>query len=414
MTATTPATPATEPARPRARSVELILAHAHLRLGSLSLARVELETMAGMGLLDTLGIVDLAEVRWRTGDLLGAGEAAGAALSSDDRIPVALVIAAEAASALGRPTEARRLADQAMQRAGNAIDAIFAGMPRSTIWPADAAEPPPTAPTLFDREPEPLVMAAGTMPGHDRPATDRQPALATPAPLTLGLWDEAGVTDDASDLRPDPAAELEAGRAALVDGDLDGAALHFSLALRLAPALAPAILEATDGVRDAGLILVRGDAYRMAGHETEAQAAFAVAALGGLPERRSVPRGPARASATAASDDDDPEAGPTSGDAEAETEAGAADPSTDAIADAPSLVLNLDDEIDAATSEPTEPAAAATDGTNGAATASTSAPATDGTKSARGRAAATSPVPETPPAEDEGAAKPAAADGAKD
>ena len=42
------------------RSAELLLAHAHLRLGSLALARTELETLAGMGKLDDLGLVDLA------------------------------------------------------------------------------------------------------------------------------------------------------------------------------------------------------------------------------------------------------------------------------------------------------------------------------------------------------------------
>ena len=86
---------------------------------------------------------------------------------------------------------------------------------------------------------------------------------------------------------PDPAAELDAGRAALVAGALDEAALHFGLALRVAPALAPAVLEATEGARSASLSIVRGDAYRLAGHETSAAQAYAVAAQGGLPERRS-------------------------------------------------------------------------------------------------------------------------------
>jgi hypothetical protein len=283
--------PAARPARPPGRSVELVLAHAHLRLGSLSLARVELETMAGLGLLDTAGIVDLAEVRWRTGDLMGAGEAAGAALADDDTLPVALVIAAEAAAALGRPTEARRLAERALTRTRGAIDGIFAGMPRSTVWPADAAEPPPTAPTLFDRDPEPLTPVVGTHPGHDRP-TERQPAPTSAAPLTLGLWEADEGSEPAAAAQPDPADELEAGRAALVAGHIDEAALHFGLALRLAPALAPAVLEATDGVRGPELILVRGDAYRLAGHETEAQQAYAIAAQGGLLERRKTPRHP--------------------------------------------------------------------------------------------------------------------------
>jgi len=287
---TSPSVPAP---RPAPRTVELVLAHSHLRLGSLALARVELETMAGMGLLDTGGIIDLAEVRWRTGDLLGAGEAASAALRDDPEHPIALVIAAEAASALGRPTEARRLADQAIRASRGSLDAIFAGMPRSGIWPADAAEPPPTAPTLFDREPEAsLAGASAVAPGHHPPITERRPS-ATPTPLTLGLWEAEEAAESAATPPPDPAAELEAGREALIAGSIDLAVLHFSLALRLAPALAPAVLEATDGARGAALTMVRGDAYRLAGHEAEAQQAYVIAAHGGLPERRREPRGAA-------------------------------------------------------------------------------------------------------------------------
>jgi tetratricopeptide (TPR) repeat protein len=279
--------------RPAPRTVELVLAHSHLRLGSLALARVELETMAGMGLLDTGGIIDLAEVRWRTGDLLGAGEAASAALRDDPEHPIALVIAAEAASALGRPTEARRLADQAIRASRGSLDAIFAGMPRSGVWPADAAEPPPTAPTLFDREPEAALPGASAVaPGHHPPMTERRPSAA-PTPLTLGLWEAEEGAESAATPPPDPAAELEAGREALIAGSIDEAVLHFSLALRLAPALAPAVLEATDGARGAALTMVRGDAYRLAGHEAEAQQAYVIAAHGGLPERRREPRGDA-------------------------------------------------------------------------------------------------------------------------
>ena len=80
---------------PPARAIELVLAHAHLRLGALALARVELETMATLGILDGSGLVDLAEVRWRTGDLVGAGEAAGAAMQAGVDDPIALTIAAE-------------------------------------------------------------------------------------------------------------------------------------------------------------------------------------------------------------------------------------------------------------------------------------------------------------------------------
>ena len=55
------------------RAADLVLARLHLRLGALALARAELETLAGRDALDDDGLTDLAEVRWRTGDLVGAG-----------------------------------------------------------------------------------------------------------------------------------------------------------------------------------------------------------------------------------------------------------------------------------------------------------------------------------------------------
>jgi tetratricopeptide (TPR) repeat protein len=270
------------------RTTELVLAHAHLRLGALALARVELETMAGLGMLDAPGLIDLAEVRWRTGDLAGAGEAAGAALRTGAEVPVALLIAAEAAASLGRPSEARRLAQRAMACATGSIDAIFAGMPRSSAWPGDADEPPPTAPTLFDRGPEPLAVTDGIEAALPTPTT--HDVVVTPpapsGPVTRGFWDDDEAAEPALLEMPDPALELEAGRAAFVAGSFDQAALRFGLALRLAPALAPAILEATAGARGPALAIVRGDAYRLAGHEPEARQAYAIASQGGAPERR--------------------------------------------------------------------------------------------------------------------------------
>jgi hypothetical protein len=60
------------------RDPDLALARIHLRLGSLGLARAELEALAGRDALDIDGLLDLAEARWRTGDLPGAGDAAQA------------------------------------------------------------------------------------------------------------------------------------------------------------------------------------------------------------------------------------------------------------------------------------------------------------------------------------------------
>jgi hypothetical protein len=270
----------------RARAIALVLAHTHLRLGALALARVELETMATLGILDGAGLVDLAEVRWRTGDLTGAGEASAAALGAEVDDPVALTIAAEAAASLGRPSEARRLAQRAMTTTRGSIDAIFAGMPRSGVWPPDADEPPPTAPTLFDRAPDIELPSIDVGSPDVKPATPAAAPAAPKGPVMLGFWDDDEAVDPGPTELPDPAAELEAGRAALVAGSLDDAGLHLGLALRLAPALAPAVLEATAGARGPSVAMVRGDAYRLAGHEAEARNAYADAARGGPPERR--------------------------------------------------------------------------------------------------------------------------------
>jgi tetratricopeptide (TPR) repeat protein len=178
-----------------------------------------------------------------------------------------------------------------MACATGSIDAIFAGMPRSAAWPPDADEPPPTAPTLFDRAPDAQGQAELNEAANRATVSALQAASAAevapaPGPMTLGLWkDDVPEEPGARDL-PEPARELEAGRTALVAGRFDEAVLRFGLALRLAPALAPAVLEATAGARASGLLMVRGDAYRLAGHEDEAREAYLAAARGGLPERR--------------------------------------------------------------------------------------------------------------------------------
>ena len=97
----TPGTAGRDPAAvsggpPARRDPDLVLARVHLLLGSLSLARTELETLAGRDALDDDAIRDLAEARWRTGDVLGAGEAATAWLEAHPDDVLGLVIAAEA------------------------------------------------------------------------------------------------------------------------------------------------------------------------------------------------------------------------------------------------------------------------------------------------------------------------------
>jgi len=238
------------PEAPAPRPTELRVARLHLRTGALSLARAELETLAGAGTLDDEALLDLAEVRWRTDDLTGAGEAAAAYLASGRVALIALVVAAEATAALGRPGEARRLAGKALELAGGDLDPVFAGMPRSDVWPRQPAE-----------------RVAGT----PAVAVTSGPVVAVPmaAPETGGATPEA---------LPDPGAELDAARAALAAGDRSGAAIRLAVVLRLAPALAPAVLDAAGTEPGREFDLVRGDALRLVGRESQARRAFAAAA----------------------------------------------------------------------------------------------------------------------------------------
>jgi hypothetical protein len=275
------------------RAHDLVLARVHLRLGSLSLARAELETLAGRDMLDAEGVVDLAEVRWRTGDIAGAGEAAAVVLDDDDGPVLALIVAAEAAAARGRPTEARRLAAKALAAADGSIDAIFAGMPRSPAWPPDPAAPPPAPTTMFDTPRAESGRTAHT----DRRRTARErtaqaPSQDQPEDEGIGLWDE-GLAAEA-EAEAEAQAEIDAslptgqealddGRVALEAGSVAEAALQLALVLRVAPALAPAVLDVIGDRHDPGLAFVRGDAYRLVGRELDARRAYADAARPGEP-----------------------------------------------------------------------------------------------------------------------------------
>jgi hypothetical protein len=272
------------------RAADLVLARLHLRLGSLGLARAELESMAGRNSLDDQGIRDLAEVRWRTGDLAGAGDAAAAYLEGEPEDVLALVIAAEMQSHLGRPGEARRLAGRALAASEGLLDTIFAGMPRSSVWPVDTGGPLEPAGTLFadlgalppdwsidasDSETD-AASAEGQAELGDGVASDQ----AGP-----GLWDADHIT--VAPALPDPGVLFARARAALEANRPGQAAAGLALAIRAAPSLAPAVLDLIAGRSEPVLALVRGDAHRIVGHEAEAlrDYAAAVAAIG--LERRS-------------------------------------------------------------------------------------------------------------------------------
>jgi hypothetical protein len=240
-----------------ARPTPLRFARLHLRMGALGLARAELEAFAGRGTLDEAALLDLAEVRWRTGDLAGAGEAAGTLLERGHEDVLALVIAAEAVAHEGRPGEARRLASRALALVDGPLDALFAGIPRSGVWPEEAPAGSASSEPGAAAAVRPVRAGHALHPGHAGhlpiPATSDPDAPATTA-----------------------AAEAFAGgRAALGGGDLHVAALRLGVALRLEPAFAEAVLDAIgERTVDPGLALVAGDSLRLLGREAEALAAF--------------------------------------------------------------------------------------------------------------------------------------------
>ena len=237
------------------RPVALRLARLHLRMGSLALARAELESLAGRAMLDEEALLDLAEVRWRTGDLAGAGEAANALLPRGRRDVLALVIAAESVAGQGRPGEARRLAGEAVAAADGPLEGLFAGMPRSTIWPGE----------------DTVASASAESPGGSHASGPAPAAGVHAAAMT------SGAAGDASGPAPTGAAEAYAGgRAALGAGDSTQAAVRLGVALRLEPGYAHDVLEAI-GARadtDPALALVAGDALRLLGRESEAHLAY--------------------------------------------------------------------------------------------------------------------------------------------
>lgn len=219
------------------------LAALHLRLGGLSLARAELEDMLQRGALGDAGLADLAEARWRSGDLDGAGAAATDYLATGGTRPIASVIAAEAAAVIGRPVDARAHVEALRALDAAALDFLFSGMPRRAFWPSAPVGTPGLPETLLGADPPPAGRATARVP--------RPPAEPT---------------DELSRARE----ELSSG---IVD-DVGRGVARLGLVLRQDPALAPAVLDALRTRRDPAALLVRGDAYRLLGRHLEAEAAF--------------------------------------------------------------------------------------------------------------------------------------------
>ena len=128
-------------------------------------------------------------------------------------------------------------------------------MPRSDVWPAQRVERVAVEPPLA-----PVVTAADA------------PIVAVPMAAA------ADPARDAAEAMPDPGAELAAARDALAAGDRAGAAIRLAVVLRLAPSLAPAVLDLAGTEPGSEFDLVRGDALRLVGRETQARRSFVAAA----------------------------------------------------------------------------------------------------------------------------------------
>ncbi len=278
-----------------ARPADARLARLHLRGGLLPLARAALEQMAGAGTLDVPAMADLAEARWRSGDLEGAAEAARAHQASGGAEPMAALILAEDLMRAGQDAEARRYAEYVLARTGGVTDPLFAQEPRGDVWPEaddgwmsqDAAAPgrwgllvggsEVASPTPLSWLAEPLTTLLDDTPegtadeltpeGRGGAASVAGPTSTTAIVISGRLAGE----------------ELERVDRSVAAGDLQAATGRLAVLLRLDPALAPVILSAADRVSAAGAVgpaevaalhLVRGDAYRVLGRDNEAAAAY--------------------------------------------------------------------------------------------------------------------------------------------
>ncbi|MEA2622256.1 MAG: hypothetical protein QOH61_1166 [Chloroflexota bacterium] len=296
-----------------ARSTDARLARLHLRGGLLSLARAELEQMAGAGTLDREALADLAEARWRSGDLEGAAESAQAHLANGGSDPLAHLICAEALDRHGHLIDARGHSSQVLELLGLGVDRLFAGEPRSTAWPAadgpqmfmDSNEPgrrgllvggaetadpasvrwePAPGPEPLPERPGSAGMQGGRLGRAGVAGWGRQPAVPSGRPIGLGAPVGPGASmRELLDAGRAAGLELEGVERLVERGELDQVADRLALLLRMDRALAPVILSLADRVvasssraeaRLVPLHMLRGDIYRGLGRDVEASAAY--------------------------------------------------------------------------------------------------------------------------------------------
>jgi len=234
------------------RAEDLRLAALLLRGGAVAAARAALEAAHVQEPLKGTSLLDLAEARWRTGDAAAAGQAAQAYLALADGSPLATVIAAEAAMAEGRPADGRAWIARSPAIPEADLDAIFAGIERSELWPGD-----PLAPGLVGQE--------GTTVGRGRGMPSPVASITPPVSPAHALGALGAVNSE---------AELAAVDALIRAGDVEAAILRLALVVRGAPAVAARVVDRLEGIPGPLPALVRGDAYRAMGRHADAATAY--------------------------------------------------------------------------------------------------------------------------------------------
>lgn len=219
------------------------------------LALLEAEGRAVDDEADALRLL-LAEALWRQQRPVAARHALESIRpgSPQRRLPIALVIEAEALAAAGERDRAGGVMERAIGAVG--VDRAFelqAGTPGRIGWPLpDEMRPQPARPA---RPP----WGAPTQPSSERDR-DREPEPISDERVAAGR------------------ARMEEARVAYIAGELERGDGEMSIAVRLDPSLAAdgvAVLEPTLGGQPAPeRLLLYGDLLRAAGREAEASEAY--------------------------------------------------------------------------------------------------------------------------------------------
>jgi hypothetical protein len=236
-------------------SDELALARAQLDAGQAGLAEGTVRRRLAWLEADGVGVDDetdalralLAEALWRQGRPLAARAAVDAIRSSSPqrRLPITMLVEAEALAAAGEHDRATGVMERVVESVG--VDDAFqlqGGVPGRLVWP---------------------------LPSELQVQPVRQPrAPWSPAPDAVEPPDDERTA--AGRLR------LEDARVAYVAGDMARGDGQMSIAVRLDPGLSAdgvAILEPTLGRKPAAeRLLLYGDLLRAAGREVEANEAY--------------------------------------------------------------------------------------------------------------------------------------------